>query len=102
MEAGIGQLTLVGITEVFIGCMFSLLVAWCYYRKASKKLREEANKLCRLNEAMLVSMQHAGWIILILDDEGHFLDFQLVVKPEGIPSEANVPAPTVTQTTPKE
>ena len=84
--------TLVGI---FIGAIITWLVAWYYYWKAGQELKQEAAELRRLNNLMLLSMEHASWIKLTRNNSGQILGFEQIVSPKSIDSAAGVGNPTI-------
>jgi hypothetical protein len=69
------------LLAVFVGGIITWLVARYYYICASQDLKNEASELKRLNDLMLNSMEHAGWIELNRDDQGNVRGF--VIKLSG-------------------
>jgi hypothetical protein len=51
---------LLALAGVAVGALVTWLVAWRYYEKASKDLRNEAETLGQLNVLMLRAMEEAG------------------------------------------
>lgn len=90
--------TMVG---VLVGGIVTWAVAKCYYKKASEELQKEAHELRRLNELMLLGMEHAGWIELNRDNSGKILGFRQVIGVPSILTEEKFGTPTITVTPPK-
>jgi hypothetical protein len=78
---------IVNITLCIIGIIAGSLVTWAvsrhYYMKASKELKDETLELRRLNNIMLLGMEHAGWIELQRDSLGRIIGFKQVIEPQG-------------------
>jgi hypothetical protein len=89
------------IAGVLVGGIVTWAVARYYYKKASEELQKEAHELRRLNELMLLGMEHAGWIELSRNNSGKIVGFRQVIAVSSISSEEKFGTPTITVAPPK-
>lgn len=90
----------VGITigSVIVGGLVTFFCSKHYYEKASKELRIEAEKLCRLNNLILRVMENAGLATLTRDAQGNITNFVVNVNASGAVSFLGSTSPVLTQT----
>ena len=102
-----------GIVEIYttagvmtLGVILGGLITWLwskhYYQKASKELKEEAEKLRNVNNQILLGMEIAGLVTLTRDAKGNPTNFVLKVNVHDAISFMGSTSPTLVQTGNKE
>jgi hypothetical protein len=93
---------------VLVGIVVGGLVAYYFFRQASKELQAEAETLRRETEdarhyvnALISYLEAAGQIEVVRDEDGRPIQTR-IIRLEGIASEEEVRSPTVTQDEPPE
>jgi hypothetical protein len=84
------------ILSVLIGGAITWLVAWVYYRDASKQLIAETSKLRKALNLMIRGMEEEGWVTGVKrDDKGAIVSWTQTVRVPSVENPENFGRPEI-------